>query len=175
MQARSARSLFPARRRIWFLVWLCAGQVAGATRVSAPAVKQFSTALPSPPPPFGKLLPLSGRALSGVAFTVQCTGLSSAQCGANLDSALLGSAAMLELEDGTYTHSSTFTIGRDVTVRAKNLGKAVLDGENARTVMSINSGVVVNIEGLNITKGDVSACLLNFPCPFPHRPDGNIC
>ena len=183
VRSRRAGSRCGARRRttLCVLAWAFAGRVVEAIGVSTRATKQFSTALalpPSPPPPSSKLLALSpvGRALSEAAFTVRCEGLSSAQCGANLDSALRGSAAVLELEDGTYTHSSTFSIGRSVTVRAKTVGRVVLDGENSRSVMSISSGTVM-IEGLNIIKGNSA---VSFPAhshfelstTFPHRPHG---
>ena len=98
-----------------------------------------------------------------VVATVQCVGFSAATCSTNLNTALLGTATELLLEDGTYA-GSTFTIGRDVTLRAQNVGHAVLDGENTRRVMTINSGTIT-VTGLNITRGSavVSACLLNLP------------
>ena len=65
---------------------------------------------------------------------------------------------MLQLDDGTYTHSSTFTIGRDVAVRAKNAGQAILDGKDVNQVLRINSGTV-DIEGVHITKGNVSTAV----------------
>ena len=97
-----------------------------------------------------------------VVATVQCVGLSAATCGANLNTALSGSADEVVLEDGTY-NGLTFTIGRDVTLRAQNVGQAVLDGESTRRVLRINSGTVI-VEGLNITNGNadnVSARPLN--------------
>ena len=105
----------------------------------------------------------AARALSTPA-TVQCEGLTSDQCGANLASAISGAEAVLELEDGTYTHVSTFVIDRDVVIRAKNSGQAVLDGEDTRRVLRISGGTVT-VEGLEITKGKaVSALPLNFRC-----------
>ena len=86
------------------------------------------------------------------------TGDSSDLCGQRLADALVGTEAVLQLDDGTYTHSSTFTIGRDVAVRAKNAGQAILDGEDVRGVMRINSGTV-DIEGVHITKGNVSTAV----------------
>ena len=89
---------------------------------------------------------------------VPCNSLTPWQCGANLDAALSGSADEVVLEDGTYART-TFTIGRNVTLRAQNAGQAVLDGENTRRVMYISSGTVALI-GLNITGGysSVRAC-----------------
>ena len=99
-----------------------------------------------------------------IVATVQCVGLTAAVCGGNLNTALSGSADEIVLEDGTYA-GSTFTIGRDVTLRAQNAEQVVLDGENTRTVMLINSYpyATVTVEGLNITngrtaEGHVSAC-----------------
>ena len=116
------------------------------------------------------------RSLS-TPFTVACEGLASSTCGANFASALQGSEwpLVLELEAGTYTHSSTFTINRDVTVQAKSSGTVILDGEasrwRTRRVMSIEGGIV-GIKGINITKGfsAVSACFLNIPGTFFRRP-----
>ena len=108
------------------------------------------TVPPSPSPP---------------SFTVVCEGLTSSQCGANLADALAGDEAVLELEAGTYTHSSTFTINRDVTVRTKTSGTIILDGEDARRVMLIKGGTV-DIEGIEITRGKriyVCSCLWNLP------------
>ena len=66
----------------------------------------------------------------------------------------------LVLADGTYTGSgsSVLEIGKSITIRALNPGQAVLDGENARGVISITSGTIA-LHGLNITKGNiVSSC-----------------
>ena len=96
--------------------------------------------------------------------TVQCAGLSAIACGTNLANALSGSVDELVLEDGTYSGSSTFTIARDVVLRAQNAGQAVLDGQDARRVMIITSGTVT-LDGLNITRGSssgVSALSENF-------------
>ena len=102
-----------------------------------------------------------------------CEGLASSTCGANFASALQGSEwpLVLELEAGTYTHSSTFTINRDVTVQAKSSGTVILDGEETRRVMRIEADIV-GIKGINITKGfsAVSACFLNIPGTFFRRP-----
>ena len=50
-------------------------------------------------------------------------------------------------------------ISKDITIRAQNSGLAILDGQNARGVISITSGTVT-LEGLKITKGStyVSSC-----------------
>ena len=68
----------------------------------------------------------------------------------------------LILEDGTYTGSGSnvLDIGKSITIRAQNPGQAILDGEEARSVVSITSGTVELI-GLHITKGNVCACFLN--------------
>ena len=81
------------------------------------------------------------RSLS-TPFTVACEGLASSTCGSSLCTALAGSEAVLELEAGTYTRSSTFTINRDVTVRANTSGAVILDGENTRRVLKIEGGTV---------------------------------
>ena len=69
-----------------------------------------------------------------------------------LDNANAGDT--LVLADGTYTGSGSdvLTISKDITIRAQNAGQAILDGENTRRVIKINSGTVV-LEGLKITKG----------------------
>ena len=96
---------------------------------------------------------LHERALS-TPFTVACEGLDASTCGVNLANALSGTEAVLELEAGIYTHTSSFNIDRAVIVRAKNTGQAILDGENARQVMAISNGdgTVVQVEGLVIRK-----------------------
>ena len=177
IRSRRVGNVCGARRHtaLCALAWAFAVHAVEATGVSAPVTVQLSKALalpPSPPPPSGKLLPIwpVGRALSGTTFTVRCEGLSSAQCGANLASALLGSEAVLELEDGTYTHSSTFYIRRSVTVRAKNAGRAILDGKNSQRVVDITQATVV-IERLAITKGRVSSPLQRFPHADANRWD----
>ena len=58
----------------------------------------------------------------------------------------------LVLADGTYLPTSTLSIDRNITLRAQNAGRAVLDGEKKRRVLSITSGTVL-LDGLNITKG----------------------
>ena len=62
-----------------------------------------------------------------------------------------GTSDDLLLEDGTYS-GFTFTIGRNVTLRAQHTGQAVLDGEDTRRVMVI-ADVTVDLQGLNITRG----------------------
>ena len=63
----------------------------------------------------------------------------------------------LVLANGTYT-GSTYTgnqvleIRKSITIRAQHPRGAVLDGQNARRVVSITSGTVV-LEGLDITRG----------------------
>lgn len=82
-------------------------------------------------------------------------------CGQRLADALADPREpVLELQDGNYSHSSTFIVDRDVTVRATNAGQAVLDGEQTRRVMSIDyrasmvdhPASMVHIEGLVITR-----------------------
>ena len=112
------------------------------------------------------------RALS-TPFTVACgVGDSSDECGGRLADALADpTKAVLELDDGTYT-GSTFLIGHDVTLRAKNEGQVILDGENTRRVMEVTGGIA-DIEGIHITKGNadyVCACLWNLPRTFFRRP-----
>ena len=62
-------------------------------------------------------------------------------------------AAVIILSDGTYKHTKTFEINRDVTLRAQNQHGAILDGENARRVIVIAGSPTVVIEGLALTKG----------------------
>ena len=62
----------------------------------------------------------------------------------------------LVLANGTYTGSgaNVLEVGKSVTIRALHARGAILDGENARRVVSITSGTVV-LEGLDITRGSV--------------------
>ena len=86
--------------------------------------------------------------------------------------AVLASASAgdeIVLADGTYTPTAdagnALIINKDITIRAQNNGQAVLDGQDSRRVIKIESGTVA-LEGLNITRGNagtVSACFLNFP------------
>ena len=64
----------------------------------------------------------------------------------------------LVLADGTYTSSGTnvLEVGKSVTIRALHARGAILDGENARRVVSITSGTVV-LEGLDIARGSASS------------------
>jgi hypothetical protein len=80
---------------------------------------------------------------------------------------LATSGDQLVLSDGTYTGSSStvLNIHKSITIRAQNAGQAVLDGENARRVVSITTGTI-NFQGLDITRGyavctlapDLSCC-----------------
>ena len=72
----------------------------------------------------------------------------------------------LVLADGTYSAGSGTSayddhnmlyIDKDITIRAQNAGKSILDGENSRGVIFIRHGVVT-LKGLGITKGYVRAC-----------------
>ena len=85
----------------------------------------------------------------------------------------------LVLADGVYTGSGTnvLDIGKSVTIRAQNAGQAVLDGEDARRVVSITAGPVV-LDGLHITRGYTSVRRPSSPAtprfvPLLQRPDGN--
>ena len=142
----------------------------------------------------------SVRRLTHVATTTVSPGAGTLQ--AALDAASAGD--ILELADGTYTGSGSYVlqISKDITIRAQNFGRAILDGENARRVIEITGGTVV-LEGLGVTKGSAVrrrqqrchpaplACLLLLtwyvwlPCVLagskstasytmkpPHRPDG---
>lgn len=86
------------------------------------------------------------------------------QPGAGTLQAALDNAAdgdILVLKDGIYTGSGSnvLEISKSITIRAQHGGQAVLDGENARLVVTIYSGTI-SLEGLNVTKGSVSACNL---------------
>lgn len=61
----------------------------------------------------------------------------------------------LVLADGTYKPSATLDINKDITIRAMNEGRAVIDGQNARRVLLLQGGVV-HLDGLNITGGHVN-------------------
>jgi len=60
----------------------------------------------------------------------------------------------LVLADGTYTGSGTkmLQINKDITIRAANSLMAILDGQDARRVISITSGTVF-LDGLRIING----------------------
>ena len=86
---------------------------------------------------------------------------------------------VLELRDGTYTGSGdeghyatdVLRIDRGIELRAQNAGMAVIDGEDARRCIRIDSGTV-GLWGLNITRGraTVSARLLDLPEPSSITP-----
>ena len=107
-----------------------------------------SRAVQAPPPlskgvEQGAFAPSHGRGLTSVT-------VSSFE---ELKTQLAGSAATIRLEAGTYSVTSTLTISRDVTLTADVEGSSVvLDGGNARRVMTINSGTV-QLTGLTITNG----------------------
>ena len=65
--------------------------------------------------------------------------------------------ATLVLEDGYYTgkSGSVLSISKSITIRAKNTGRAVLDGEKKWRVVDISGGDVA-LEGLNITGGKIT-------------------
>ena len=75
---------------------------------------------------------------------------------AELETALAGSADTIRLAAGTYAVTSTLSVARNVVLTADVEGSSVvLDGGNARGVMTINSGTV-QLTGLTITNGDAS-------------------
>ena len=84
-----------------------------------------------------------------------------------LQTALNGASAgdELVLADGSYTGSGTnvLEVDKSITIRALNAGQAVLDGENARRVVSITTGPVA-VQGLNITRGS-SGSVSTHACP----------
>ena len=91
-------------------------------------------------------MPYRGRALTSTTVSTF----------AELQAALSGSEAIIRLAAGTYQVTSTITISRDVTLTADVEGSSVvLDGGNARRVMSINSinSWTVQLTGLTITNG----------------------
>ena len=91
-------------------------------------------------------MPYHGRGLTSVTVSTF----------AELETELAGSAATIRLAAGTYSVASTLTIARDVTLTADVEGSSVvLDGGNARGVMTINSGTV-QLTGLTITNGYAS-------------------
>lgn len=97
--------------------------------------------------------PWRGNASSHVARRMSGT---SVAAGAGTLQAALNAASdgdELVLADGKYTGSGgqVLSIGKSITIRALNAGQAILDGENARTVVYISSGTVV-LSGLHITK-----------------------
>ena len=79
------------------------------------------------------------------------------QPGDDLVSAVANAASGSEivLADGTYNLASTISIGKDITIRAKNTGMAVLDGQTSVRVLHISSGNVQLI-GVNVTRGSTS-------------------
>ena len=102
------------------------------------------------------------RELSGLTVTVVDPGPGALQTA--YDAASEG--AVLELRDGTYTGSGddVLRIAKGIELRAQNAGMAVIDGQDARRCILIDSGTVV-LRDINITGGRarVSACLLNVP------------
>ena len=64
----------------------------------------------------------------------------------------------LVLADGTYTGSGDnvleITSTKSITIRALNVGQAVVDGENARRGIRVACTCTVIVAGLRITGGD---------------------
>ena len=75
----------------------------------------------------------------------------------------------LVLAGGTYTGSGSqvLKINKHITIRAANAQQVILDGEDVRRVIKIESGNVA-LEGLSITKGKV----VSGQSPIDPRPDG---
>lgn len=63
------------------------------------------------------------------------------------------SGDVLVLADGIHMSTSSITIGKNLTIRAQNPGRAVLDGRYQACVLSSRSSIHVVLEGLNITNG----------------------
>ena len=57
----------------------------------------------------------------------------------------------LVLADGIYT-GSELNIGKNITIRARNAGRAALDGEHSHRLISITAGTIY-LDGLAITNG----------------------
>jgi hypothetical protein len=127
----------------------------GASMIVLDPAEPSSTALKSPPSG------LAHPSMRRLATTTVSPGAGTLQ--AAHDAATAGD--VLELADGTYTGNGAdvLLISKDITIRAKNAGQAVLDGENARRVIEITSGIVV-LEGLKITKGYVAVSLPRLAC-----------
>jgi hypothetical protein len=68
---------------------------------------------------------------------------------------LANSGDQLILADGTYTGSgyAVLEIRTSITIRALNMGRAVLDGQDSRRVVLISTGIV-GLQGLDITMGN---------------------
>ena len=99
-------------------------------------------------------------AVTAATVNVPCgAGADPAHCYEALQDAYdkAGSGDVLELEDGIYAggDDTMLTINKDVTLRAHNVKRAVLDGEFKRRVLNITKGVVV-LDGLAITGGRVT-------------------
>ena len=72
-----------------------------------------------------------------------------------LDSASPGDEIVLD--DGEYTNSASdfmLHISKSITIRALNPGKAILDGQESRRLLKIDSSAVVVLNGLHIRNGD---------------------
>ena len=117
-------------------------------------------------PPPAPLTPPSPPLLPGGGYTWVPPGRGVLQAAVNAaaDNAVLTVA-------GNYTDSfnAVLLITKPITIRALTPGAAVLDGENARRVVSIyNAGTVV-LDGLHITRGSISV-RAHTPAPPPSPP-----
>lgn len=78
------------------------------------------------------------------------------ECGTNLAIAYEAArpGAELELEDGVYARdgAAVLTIAKNITIRSKNRGAVILNGQGAHQVLRIVSGTVF-LDGLSITNG----------------------
>jgi len=81
------------------------------------------------------------------------------EAGASLQRVLSAASVgdVILLSNGTYTGSgdSVLDVAKDVTIRARSVGGAVLDGEGLRRVVRVRSGTVV-LEGLVLAGGYTS-------------------
>ena len=109
-------------------------------RLWVPREEDESGAAPLPP------LPPLPPAAPGQVIVAPGGGLKAA-----VDQAYPGTELLLE--DGVQdVGSGTVSIGKNLTLRAANMGQAVLDGGDSVGVLSIAFGFVVLV-GLNITRG----------------------
>ena len=109
--------------------------------------------------------PLANASFAPLARVTRRLAVISVQPGAGTLQAALNAASdgdELVLYNGTYTGSDTnvLEISKSITIRSLHPRGAILDGENARRVVSITNGTVV-LEGIDVTRGhtvtDVSA------------------
>ena len=168
-QAAPARVRYPASARDSYVVQTEPSAPASASTAAATARAYLPPSKPhdsfpshpvqAPPPPGLQRtkLELAGNDAALVHLSVRRLATTTVSPGAGTLQAALDAASagdILELADGTYTGSGAqvLQISKDITIRARNYGQAILDGENARRVIKITSSTVV-LEGLGVTKG----------------------